>query len=186
MATLQESKSHIELMKLDRKAVIAIFRDLQPPSVGEMDGEYRATLLDQGRWTHNFFTSAAFQLPGSWLSKSFSPISATEGRGFNTFRSGKRLRKIYRMRTYLADSHLDGKPSYHLDYLKIEHQDHLPVFTKLSGQVRLLGDGLYLGLGTADFGFSKIRREQPFLLEGPIAEYDESVWANVNAAKLSA
>lgn len=173
-----ESIGSLELMKLDRKTVISVFRDLVAPQISEMNGEYRATLLDQGHWAHNFFTAAAFHFPGTWLSKSFTPISDQAGQGYNTFRTGKTISKIYRMNTYLAGSFLDGKHAYHLDYLSIERQDRLPLLVKLAGQIRRLSEGRYLGLGIADFGISRIRRAQPFLLEGPIADYDQSVWTS--------
>ena len=61
-----------DLMKMRRKALMSVFRDLDAPEVREMDGEFRATLLDQGAWVHNFITIVAFNMPGVWISKSCS------------------------------------------------------------------------------------------------------------------
>jgi hypothetical protein len=171
------SKQLFRMMKMPRKEIMQVFRSLDPPELREMNGEFRATLLDQGRWANNFFTNVAFNLPGVWISKSFTSVSDHEGCGYNTFRIGAKMRKIYRMKTYVGPSNLDGRQSYHLDYGKVERQDRLPAISKLAGEIRKLEASTYLGIGTADFGFSVFRREQPFILQGPMAEYDESVWA---------
>ncbi len=162
-----------DLMKMRRKALISVFRELDAPAVREMDGEFRATLLDQGAWMHNFITIVAFNIPGVWISKSFYPINETDGRGYNSFRVGANIKKTYHMRTYVGPSRLDGRPSYHLDYSTV-NKSNVPSFTKLAGEVRKYDDALYLGIGTADFGFSRLRREQPFVLEGSLTKFDAS------------
>ncbi len=164
-----------DLMKMRRKALMSVFRELDAPEVREMDGEFRATLLDQGAWMHNFITIVAFNMPGVWISKSFYPINETDGRGYNSFRVGANIKKTYHMRTYVGPSRLDGRPSYHLDYSTV-NKSNVPSFTKLAGEVRKYEDALYLGIGTADFGFSRLRREKPFVLEGSRAKFDASTF----------
>ena len=160
-----------QLVKLGRRDLLCIFQQLTPPSVAEMDGEFRATLLDQGHWTHNFLTASAFNLPGSWISKSFTPLSDEQGCGYNTFRIGDRTRKMYRMGTYVSESRIDDGRSFHLDYRSVPGQEAVPKYSHLAGEVRRLSDSLFLGIGTADFGVRRLRRSQPFLLEGPVAPY---------------
>ena len=169
------SNDLFDLMKMRRKALLSVFRELDAPEVLEMDGEFRATLLDQGAWVHNFITIVAFNMPGIWISKSFYPLSETDGRGYNSFRVGANIKKTYPMRTYVGPSRLDGKPSYHLDYGTL-NKSNVASFTKLAGEVRKYDDAVYLGIGTADFGFSRLRREQPFVLEGSPGDFDASVF----------
>ena len=165
-----------DLMKLRRRQLVPIFQELDAPSVQEMNGEFRATLLDQGKWTHNFLSVLAFNMPGVWISKAFRPLSDQGGHGYNSFRIGSDIKKIYPMVTFVGPSRLDGRPSYHLNYGPLNRRN-VPAWTRLAGEVRKYRDGLYLGIGTADCGLSAFRREQPFLLEGPLAAFDESVFA---------
>ena len=171
-----------QLMKLRRKEVIRIFRELPPPALREMHGEFRATLLDQGRWLHNFLTVLAFNFPGAWISKSFTPLSDQHGCGYNTFRVGNKTKKIYRMKTRIDRSNVDDKASFHLDYQAVIDQERMPSVTKLTGEIRKLAPSMYLGVGTADFGIKRLRRQQPFLLEGPVSDFDDSVWKAYQAA----
>lgn len=164
------NNERFELDRKRRKELIAIFRELHAPPVTAMNGEFRASLLDQGRWLHNFLTVVAFNTPGIWISKSFVPTSDDEGHGYNSFRIGGDIKRIYPMKTYVGPSRLDGRPSYHLDYGP-DNKRNVPSVTNLAGEVRQLSDTTFLGIGTADFGFSRLRREQPFLLEGPVAEF---------------
>lgn len=169
------SSDTFRVMNLPRKEIIKIFRALPAPSLEEMDGEFRATLLDQGRWAHNFCSILAFNLPGAWIAKSFAPVAEESGCGYNVFRVGTKTRRIFRMNTYVGDSKADGNPSFHLDYQSVKHQESMPKFTNLAGEVRKLGPSRFLGVGTADFRLKICRREQPFLLEGPVGPYNSSV-----------
>ncbi len=176
------SSQMIRLMKLRRKELLKLFRELPAPEVSEMRGEFRATILDQGRWVHNFITIITFNMAGAWLSKSFSPDKDGNGIGYNSYRVGSTVKKIYRMKTYVGPSRFDEAQSYHLDYGIVDGQSLLPSWSKLRSELRKLDDSIYLGVGTADFGISRFRREQPFVLEGPVAEFDESVWPAAAAA----
>lgn len=171
------SRELMRLMKLERKELVELFLRLHPPEVREMDGEFKATILDQGKWIHNFATIVAFNWPGAWLSKSFTPLSDTEGYGFNSYRVGRTIRKIFRMKTWLGPSKYDDKQSYHLDYVSVEKQERIPRWSNLESELRKLSDDMYLGVGTANFGISRFSRPQPFLLQGPVARFDRSVWS---------
>ncbi len=163
-------QERFELYRKRRKELVAIFRKLDAPTVAEMNGEFRASLLDQGRWLHNFLTIVAFNTPGIWISKSFRPTSDDQGQGYNSFRIGGDIRRIYRMSTYVGPSQLDGRPSYHLDYRPLNKRN-VPSVSNLAGEVRRLDSTTFLGVGTTDFGMSRLRRAQPFMLEGPVAEF---------------
>ena len=164
------NNERFELCRKRRKDLIALFRELDAPTVAEMNGEFRASLLDQGRWLHNFLTIVAFNMPGVWISKSFLPTSDDVGEGYNSFRIGGDIRRIYPMKTYVGPSRLDGRPSYHLDYGPVNKRN-VPSVSNLAGEVRRLGETTFLGVGTTDFGIKRFRRGQPFMLEGPVADY---------------
>lgn len=176
------SDDTFRIMNLPRKEVIKIFRELPAPSLAEMHGEFRATLLDQGKWSHNFFSILAFNLPGAWIAKSFAPLTKDGGCGYNVFRAGRKTHRIFRMKTHIGSSEADGKPSFHLNYQSVENQQVIPRFTNLKGEVRKLGPAVFLGVGTADFRFKMLRREQPFLLEGPVGSFDSRLTMPVRSA----
>ncbi len=72
------------------------------------------------------------------------------------------------MRTSVGPGHHDGQPSFHLDYSAYMKG---PLGT-MRDEVRRVTDGLYLGVGTAGYT-SWMRRPSPFLLEGPVAPFQD-------------
>lgn len=168
---------------MGRKPLVKLFNELPPPDVESMDGEFRATLLDQGYWINNLVMLMAFNVPGVWIAKAFRPQTSERGEGYNAFRIGEHKRPRYRMDTYIAASQFDGRMSYHLDYRK-RNRWNLAAWSNLKGEVRQLGPSLFLGLGTADFRLKSVRRACPFMLEGPTAEYSQG--EDLDGAILSA
>ncbi|MET0287014.1 MAG: hypothetical protein ABW352_21200 [Polyangiales bacterium] len=78
-----------------------------------------------------------------WEGKSFSALSASEGRGINRFRYPVR-RGWFPFRTGLAESRTDGRPCIAIDYDVPEN----PWLARgIYDELRALGDGLYLGRG---------------------------------------
>jgi hypothetical protein len=153
------------LCAMDAPALIALFSTLEAPTVEEMHGEYRATLLDQGSRLTNWLGRTMVHLPGRWWGKAFAPRTPDEGHGYNRFeRRGRTLRSL-RMRTHLGQSHIDSGTSYHLDYSAFQGRAH-PLHT-MWDEVRRLGDGRYLGLGRVGYTERQRRWLMPFLLEGP-------------------
>lgn len=136
--------------------------------MAEMSGEFRAELLDQGPAVFTWIAMWVVHLRGLWLAKAFNPESPTEGRGYNVFVIGERVVRGTRMRTHVGPGHHDGRPSYQLDY-SAHNRGFLGT---MRDEVRRVSPGLYLGLGVA--GYTRLmRRPFPFLLEGPVAPFED-------------
>jgi len=158
--------SAAELLRLSYAESIRLFRTLPAPDLGEMDGEYRAELLDQGRPAYLWIALWFVHRRGRWLAKAFTPTGAEEGRGYNVFVVGEGIRRGTRMRTSVVQSCYDGRPSYQLDYSAYQGG----MLGTMRDEVRKIADGVYLGLGAV--GHTRLmRRPSPFLLEGPVAPF---------------
>jgi len=152
-----------DLKALSAQDLIRLFETLEAPGLEEMNGEFRATLLDQGSWLDNGWGRLLMKLSGRCLAKAFAPLSPKEGHGYNTFeRRGAIVRK-YRMLASVGPSLIDERPSYHLDYSTFNRG-----FTRtMHDEVRRIAEDLYLGMGRAGFTERQRRHLMPFLLEGP-------------------
>lgn len=149
-------------------ALLQLFRQLPAPAIPEMQGEYKASMLQQ---PNPLATLAGYALQSPllpWQCKAFRPVDEQQGRGYNTFLLGAKTIQLYPMQTMLAPSRYDGRPAYHLIY---RHFHSLCASMHMVDEVRRVAPGLYLGIGT--WGFSKKQRAiaYPFLLEGPVADY---------------
>jgi hypothetical protein len=152
-----------------------LFRTLDAPAVGEMDGEFAPVLLQQWHplWDQpaQWLMNTAW-LPLHWTGKAFHPVSATEGRGYNMFRVAGRTLRTLPMHTVVAPSALDGRPSYQLVYAAF----HSPLgYIRVVDELRRLEPGVYLGIGAAGFAQWQRRVPFPFLLQGPVAAYQRDV-----------
>jgi hypothetical protein len=153
----------------------ALFRTLYAPDIQEMDGEFAPFLLRQwhpvvdraAQWLMN-----GALLPFHWTGKAFRPLSNTQGRGYNMFRVAGRTLRTLPMRTVLAPSALDGRPSYQLLYAAF----HSPLgYARVVDELRRLQEGLYLGIGAAGFAPWQRRVPFPFLLQGPVVPYTRDI-----------
>ncbi|WP_446223459.1 hypothetical protein ACTWPB_27955 [Nocardia sp. IBHARD005] len=158
-----------ELRRLSPAQLVALFESLEAPPIEEMNGEYRAQLLTQPHLPATVMGHAAVSNPlNYWLSKAFRPVDAETGRGYNTFRRLGSVVQQYPMTTLIAPSRYDGKPAYTLIYR---------AFRSLCGEInmvdeiRRLGPGIYLGIGTCGVTDSQRRLPRPFLLQGPTHDY---------------
>ena len=104
-----------ELRRLPYAAIMEVFHGLPAPPVAEMDGEYRAEVLDQGAPRFLWLVLLVVHLKGRWLAKAFTPERPDGGRGYNDFVIGERVVRGTRMRTSLGPSQHDGRPSFRLD-----------------------------------------------------------------------
>ena len=155
-----------ELLRLSYADARSLFRSLPAPSVEEMNGEYRAELLDQGPPVFLWIALWVVHLKGRWLAKAFTPEGPKGGRGYNVFVIGNRVVRGTRMRTHVGPSRYDSQPSYHLDYSAYKGG----LLGTMRDEVRKVADGLYLGLGAV--GYTRLmRRPSPFLLEGTVAPF---------------
>lgn len=155
-----------ELIRLSYRDAQSLFRKLPAPSVDEMNGEYRAELLDQGPAPFLWIASFVVHLKGRWFAKAFTPEGPKGGRGYNAFVIGHRVVRGSRMRTYVGPSRYDKQPSYHLDYSAYNRG----LLGTMRDEIRQVREGLYLGLGMV--GYTRLmRRPSPFILEGPVASF---------------
>lgn len=181
-----------DLMKLNRKELMDLFRRLDAPSMEEMHGEYRASLLDNGHilarlvsWLYLYFCY------GTWQHKAFEPLGHESGHGYNTFITTEssipenvykafamkivvilkalfrfcytqRLARIMLNKTSLVSSVFDNKPSFQLSY-----REYNSFFTStMTDEIRKVNDRLYLGIGRLTIILGKFN-PQPFMLIGP-------------------
>jgi hypothetical protein len=160
-----------EVRRTPHGELVKIFRELPPPSLEEMDGEFLATGLDQSNRLRNHLGSLFVNWPGLWLGKAFHPESSTGGKGYNFFLRNKEILRAFPMGTYLAPSGVTSGPSYHVDYSRF----HTGFITG-SGrdEIRKVSDGLYLGVGRLTYSRAAGCRLYPFLLEGPTAPFSLS------------
>ena len=157
-----------DLLAMNHGELVRLFATLPPPDFAEMNGEFRAVLLDQGSKLSNLLGHASVsRLPGGrWLTKSFLPVGENSGHGHNSFQasSGKVLRKI-RMQTRVGPSLITGKgDAFHLEYRFFANSAAL---IGMRDEVRKLNKNLYLGLGLVGRGPLWKSKELPFALVGP-------------------
>lgn len=181
-----------DLMKLSRKQIMNLFRQLDAPAMPEMKGEYRAALLDSGYIINILLAKLYLHFTwGDWQHKAFEPLGESNGHGYNTFittqsklcenyfaaifmkivsvvRSFFRLNNPQRMarimlnKTSIVSSVFDGRPAFQLSY-----RDYNTFFTNtMTDEVRKVNDKLYLGIGRLTVTFGKFN-PMPFVLIGP-------------------
>lgn len=159
-----------ELLVLRRSRIRELYRQLSPPSVLNVFGEYDAMLLNQGGRLKDWLTGRAFQARGNWIGKAFRPHSEQHGEGYNAFvNSAGRYPKLP-MDTYIGDSLIDHGKAFILDY----RSKSPGIMSWLVGELRMVNPYVLLGIG--HFGprrtqLSGLRRMIPFLLIGPVRHY---------------
>jgi hypothetical protein len=161
------------LMAMKQPELMELFLTLSAPSMHEMQGEYRGTLLDTGTFwlIKNFLAYFALSsdiMNGKWLGKGFTAQSTDEGHGYNSYRKSGKVRHILPMKTYLSTSRYDKKKVFILDYTTYRSSAR---FINMVDELRKINDNLYLGIGT--WGYSRWQRMIPFFfaLSGPPIKY---------------
>ncbi len=163
-ATTLKAMSHAEL--------ITLFKTLGAPTLTEMQGEYRATLLKQP----NVFATLSGLIINNpfldWQTKAFRPVDDAYGRGYNTFIQKNKIIQKFPMQTTITTSKYDSKPIYQLFYKRYKS---FCGDINMVDEVRKVDENLYLGIGT--WGFWKKQRmiAYPFMLEGPIHQYRKDI-----------
>ncbi|MEO1614544.1 MAG: hypothetical protein AAFV88_01760 [Planctomycetota bacterium] len=152
-----------QLMVADRMTIKQKYWSLPEPSIGDIQGDFDARLLDQGRGMGAVMTKLLFGMKGPWLGKGFQPESETTGSGYNTFGDAQDYRRELLMDTYIDHSKIIPGFAFILDY---RHRNWGAI-RWLRGELRAITPDLVLGIGT--FGprpnvFRKIRRVIPFVL----------------------
>jgi hypothetical protein len=160
-----------DVHQLSADETLELFKTLECPTLGEMNGEYRGEQLTQpgivSTIISTLFTNDLL-LFGKWLSKSFRPVDDTSGRGYNSLVHFGRVTRQGPMRTLIAPSRFDGRPAYQLVY-RAYHS--ICGFAHMVDEVRRLDAGRYIGIGTVGFTGAQRRVPLPFLLTGPIGPY---------------
>ena len=181
-----------DLLKLNRKQLMDLFRRLDAPAMAEMHGEYRAALLDSGYVINRLLSRQYLYLTwGNWQHKAFEPTDDRHGHGYNTFittepdlhenyfialfmkiisilksffraNNTQRLARIMLNQTAMVSSVFDGRPSFELSY-----KAYNTFFTNtMTDEVRKINSTLYLGIGRLTVTFGKYNF-MPFVLMGP-------------------
>lgn len=166
---MTKARSKADLEQCSTSELLHLFATLEAPTMQEMQGEYKASLLAQPNWLAKISGRFAVANPlNRWQCKGFRSVDNSTGRGYNTFLQGRRLVQRYPMLTLLAASRFDGQPAYQLVY---RHFESACGDVNMVDEVRRVAPGLYLGIGT--WGFTKGQRQipLPFVLEGPVAPY---------------
>ncbi len=159
-----------ELRRLSRKELKRYFERLPVPSIDEIEGEYRALLLNQGHWFANVLTRLLVNRGGHWVGKAFQPASETGGYGYNIFRTRSGVRRSFRMHTYLREREAAPGYRYTIEYGETNSGTVGTIFD----EVRRVVPGLYLGLGSVHlFGGRIFKRPRKvlFALAGPVTEF---------------
>jgi hypothetical protein len=160
-----------DVHELSAEEMLELFKTLECPTLGEMNGEYRGEQLRQPGVISTMITTLFTNNPllfGKWLSKSFRPVDDTCGRGYNSLMHFGRVTRQGPMRTLIAPSRFDGRPAYQLVY-RAYHS--ICGFVHMVDEVRRLDAQRFIGIGTVGFTDAQRRVPLPFLLTGPIGPY---------------
>jgi len=192
MGTDLKDFKYEDLMKFNRKQLMALFFELDASSMSEMKGEYRTALLDSGYIINMFLAKMYLYFTwGDWQHKAFEPLDQQHGHGYNTFittqsklyenyfvavfmrilsivrslfrsNNPQRMARIMLNKTSIVSSVFDGRPSFQLSY-----RDYNTFFTNtMTDEVRKVNDTLFLGIGRLTVTFGKFN-PMPFVLIGP-------------------
>jgi len=167
----------MDLRFMTREELVALFHRLPAPTFQEMDGEFAATLLEQGSGSAFITAQVALNLKGRWLCKAFEPTGPNEGHGYNSFMTPRGVKRSARMRTRIGPSKIpgDANDSFHLEYadfndFKRGGTGGAFVHTMFD-ELRKAAPGLYLGMGRVGFTKRQLSELHPFILEGPVADF---------------
>jgi hypothetical protein len=175
--TTEGSVTAMQLRFMTLDELLALFHRLPAPAFDEMQGEYAATLLEQGSGPSFVTAQVVLNIKGRWLCKAFEPSGPNEGHGYNSFMTPRGVKRAARMKTRVGPSKIpgDSRDSFHLEYadfndFKRGGPGGALVHTMFD-ELRKAGPGLYLGIGRAGLTKQQLAELHPFLLEGPVAEY---------------
>ncbi|GEE03893.1 hypothetical protein nbrc107696_43390 [Gordonia spumicola] len=164
-----------DLTSMSHSELVELFLTLEAPSLSEMVGEFDGTPLAQPGVLRTVVAAVKVRNPlYRWKTKGFRQIDETSGRGYNIHRWAVTGSLVYRdpMTTRIADSDIDGRPAFQLDYRTFDTVNGL---VNLLDDVRRVQPGLYLGFGM--LGLTDRQRSvlQPFMLEATSRPYKGDV-----------
>lgn len=135
--------------------LFSLFSSAYVPKVNELDGEYKAELLDTGILSKIFshYINTWFGPANTtWKGKAFGGIDKKKQYGYNLFESedGTEQREI-QFQTFVGKTRfikIDKRESFHLKYKTYNKGLNKGVYD----EIRKINDQLYLGIGTASWG----------------------------------
>ena len=161
-----------------QEELMELFKTLEAPTMDEMQGEFHSTKLGYHSLRDYIEWRVSCDNPlmgGDWVGKGWTKTSDTEGRGYNLFRlPGGKLKRMYPMYTCIAPSRYDGKPAFTLVYRAFLSGTAI---VGMVDELRKVGDGTYLLIGT--YGLTKKDKMRPhfWLIEGPYRSYRGDIGA---------
>jgi len=147
-----------EVRKMHSKDdLFSLFYAASVPEEDELKGEYDAELLDTGGFSKIFklYINKMFgPADTDWTGKAFGGVENGKEYGYNIFKSRKKgdIKREVRFETFTAKTTLekiDCIESYHLKYET--YNDGLNGGVR--DEIRKINDQLYLGIGSASWGF---------------------------------
>ncbi|MFT4581190.1 MAG: hypothetical protein ACI915_000588 [Gammaproteobacteria bacterium] len=177
MAISTEVYTYAWLQNHTSDELVELWRELDAPTLEEMNGEYEGTMIFPKSVEHARIRKT--EGPGEWFGKAFAPEPTGEypGQGYNLWFMPNGLVRTMRFAGEVNASLIDGRPSL-MGYYKafVSHNKD----NGMTNEVRKLCDGLFVGIiSTAvDHAYwgpveAHSGRGHPhaFLLRGPIAPW---------------
>ncbi len=167
-----------DLTDYTQDQLMELYKTLEAPDFDEMQGEFHSTKLGYNGLRDYIEWRIGCDNPlmgGDWLGKAWRKTGENEGRGYNLFRLvGGKLQQKYPMYTTMAPSRYDGKPAFTLVYHAFFAGTSI---VNMVDELRKVGDGTYLLIGT--YGITKKDKMRPhfWLIEGPYREYRGDIGA---------
>ena len=177
MGAVSTIYTYESLRTLPPAELLALWRELDAPTLEEMEGEYEGSMVPPVAIKHA--ENRKLNGPGEWIAKGFSAIPHREypGQGYNVWFTPGRIIRSVRYATEVAPSRIDGRSALLLHYSPFRHHN---TNTGLMNDIRKVEPGLYIGtittgvdtelFGPVDPATGRSRPE-PFVLRGPLAEW---------------
>ncbi len=130
------------LVKLPIEELLRIFRNLEPPVSGEMQGEYSSRLPMQFEEDIQIYFESRL---GHWLGKAYSleAVGNLPGQGYNLWLSNEGVIRKKRFGWKIGNSNFDGKPSLIMQYSVFNNDSGAD---GLRDEIRRVKPGLYMGI----------------------------------------
>ena len=162
------------LRSRSNEELIELWYTLDPPSIVELDGEYKGCLIPPLSVIHSEFRKV--NGPGEWFAKGFAPrpFGKYPGQGYNLWFNFKKLVRQTRFACEMGHSQLDDRPSYLGYYAAFNNHNS---GNGMTNDIRKVEYGLYLGVihtNTITDYYGPVNPNtgrsapHPFLLQGPL------------------
>jgi hypothetical protein len=155
-----------EITDLSKAEIMQVFFAAETPSLGDLNGEYEAQLIQAGilAFALDFMTRKLYG-PGAWEGIAFFPFEKDEGTGYNIFQDEEEEAAVNRTRE--MDTYIDQSVFGEGNALHTVYRPYNSGLVKgLRQELRQINDALFLGVGYMPALAGKIN-PIPFLLVGP-------------------